>query len=181
MYLNHLADGPGEYVVVDCTAGADSFASGMFTRFDLTFLVAEPTRKGIGVWRQWASYASGYDVAVAVIGNKIQGGADTAFLREHAGKALLACFGHEPAVRAMEQGRPFRLDDLGPGASAALTTLQQAADARGKDWPSFTRQATRFHLKNARAWASAAAGEDLTAQIDPGFVMSPDAFLAATP
>ncbi|MGA2826585.1 MAG: hypothetical protein ABSF03_10725, partial [Streptosporangiaceae bacterium] len=40
-----------EYVVVDCTAGAESFASGMFTRFDLTFLVAEPTRKGVGVWR----------------------------------------------------------------------------------------------------------------------------------
>ena len=36
LYLNHLADGPGEYVVVDCTAGAESFASGMFTRFDLT-------------------------------------------------------------------------------------------------------------------------------------------------
>ena len=27
LYLNHLADGRGEYVVVDCTAGADSFAS----------------------------------------------------------------------------------------------------------------------------------------------------------
>jgi CO dehydrogenase maturation factor len=50
LYLNHLADGPGEYVVVDCTAGADSFASGLFTRFDLTVLVAEPTRKGISVY-----------------------------------------------------------------------------------------------------------------------------------
>lgn len=44
--LNHLVDGPDEYVVVDMTAGSDSFASGMFTRFDMTFLVAEPTRKG---------------------------------------------------------------------------------------------------------------------------------------
>src|SRR5262249_8272633 len=49
LYLNHLVDGPGEYVVVDMTAGADTFASGLFTRFDLLFLVAEPTRKGIGV------------------------------------------------------------------------------------------------------------------------------------
>ena len=49
LYLNHLVDGAGEYVVVDCTAGAESFASGLFTRFDLTVLVAEPTRKGIGV------------------------------------------------------------------------------------------------------------------------------------
>lgn len=44
--LNHLVDGRDEYVVVDMTAGSDSFASGMFTRFDVTFLVAEPTRKG---------------------------------------------------------------------------------------------------------------------------------------
>ena len=29
--------------MVDMTAGADSFASGLFTRFDLTFLVCEPT------------------------------------------------------------------------------------------------------------------------------------------
>ena len=49
LLLNHLVDGPGEYVVVDMTAGADAFASGMFTRFDLTFLVAEPTRKSVGV------------------------------------------------------------------------------------------------------------------------------------
>jgi CO dehydrogenase maturation factor len=81
----------------------------------------------------------------------------------------------------MEQGRPFRLADLGDHARAALATLQQAADARDKDWPKFTGQATEFHLRNARAWASAAAGEDLAAQVDPGFVMGPDAFLAAAP
>lgn len=46
LLLNHLLDGPGEYLVTDMTAGSDSFASGLFTRFDLTFLVAEPTRKG---------------------------------------------------------------------------------------------------------------------------------------
>ena len=181
LYLNHLADGPGEYLVVDCTAGAESFASGMFTRFDLTFLVAEPTRKGIGVYRQWEGYATGYDVAVAVVGNKIQGDSDGAFLREHAGGALLACFGHEPAVRAMEQGRAFGLADLSDQARTGLTTLQHAVDAQVKDWPTFTRQATEFHLKNARAWASAAAGEDLTTQIDPGFAMGPDAFLATAP
>jgi CO dehydrogenase maturation factor len=50
--LNHLVDGPGEYVVVDMTAGADSFASGLFTRFDATFLVCEPTLRSVGVYRQ---------------------------------------------------------------------------------------------------------------------------------
>ena len=181
LYLNHLVDGPGEYVVVDCTAGAESFASGMFTRFDLTFLVAEPTRKGVGVYRQWRDYAAGYDVALAVIGNKIQSGHDVAFLREHTGGGLLACFGHEPAVRAMEQGSPFGLADLGAGTRSALAGLHEAVDAQVKDWAKFTRQAVDFHLKNARAWANAATGADLAAQVDPEFVLGPGAVPAACP
>jgi CO dehydrogenase maturation factor len=171
LYLNHLVDGPGEYVVVDCTAGAESFASGMFTRFDLTFLVAEPTRKGVAVYRQWVDYAADYGVALNVIGNKVHGPDDVAFLREHVGDALLCCLGQSGAVRGMEQGRPFGIGDLDESARAALATLQAAVDGRAKDWPKFTRQAIEFHVKNARAWANAAIGEDLEAQVDPGFVL----------
>jgi CO dehydrogenase maturation factor len=179
LYLNHLVDGAGEYVVVDCTAGADSFASGLFTRFDLTVLVAEPTRKGISVYRQWQGYAAGYDLALAVIGNKMQTPEDVAFLREQAGEDLLAWLGYEPAIRAMEQGRPFALDDLSPATTAALGTLQDRLDAQHKDWSSYARQATEFHLRNARAWANAAAGEDLAAQIDPDFTLAPHARVMA--
>ncbi len=175
LYLNHLVDGPGEYVVVDSTAGAESFASGMFTRFDLTFLVAEPTRKGVAVYRQWTDYAADYDVALAVIGNKVHGPDDVAFLREHVGDALLACVGESEAVRAMEQGRPFALDDLAETDRRVLAVMREAVDARGKDWAKYTRQAVEFHLKNARAWANAATGEDLAAQIDPDFVLGPEA------
>lgn len=162
---------PGEYVVVDCTAGADSFASGLFTRFDLTVLVAEPTRRGISVYRQWRGYAAGYDVALAVAGNKVQSDADAAFLREHAAGDLIAWFGHEPAVRALEQGRPFSLDDLSPATAAALGVLQDRLDAQPRDWVRYTRQAAEFHLRNARA----AAGEDLASQIDPDFSFGPHA------
>jgi CO dehydrogenase maturation factor len=179
LYLNHLVDGPGEYVVIDCTAGADSFASGLFTRFDLTVLVAEPTRKGISVYRQWQGYCAGYDTALALVGNKVQGPDDVAFLREHAAGDLLACFGHEPAVRAMEQGRPFSLDDLSPDTRTALGGLRDRLDAQSRDWVRYTRQAAEFHRKNARAWASAAAGENLTGQIDPEFTLGPHALAMA--
>jgi CO dehydrogenase maturation factor len=171
LYLNHLVDGPGEYVVVDCTAGAESFASGMFTRFDLTFLVAEPTRKGVAVYRQWVDYAADYDVALRVIGNKVHGPDDVAFLREHVGDALLCHVGQSGPVRGMEQGRPFGIADLDERDRAALALLQTAVEERGKDWPKFTRQAIEFHTKNARAWANAATGEHLEAQIDPDFVL----------
>jgi CO dehydrogenase maturation factor len=173
LYLNHLVDGSGEYIVVDCTAGAESFASGMFTRFDLTFLIAEPTRKGVAVYRQWVDYAADYDVALKVVGNKVNGPDDVAFLRDHVGDALLCCLGQSAAVRGMEQGRPFGIDDLDEGDRSALATLRSAVDGQAKDWEKFTRQAVEFHVKNARAWANAAVGEDLETQIDPDFVLCP--------
>ncbi|MFC6883905.1 MULTISPECIES: ATP-binding protein [Actinomadura] len=167
LYLNHLVDGPGEYVVVDMTAGADTFASGLFTRFDLMFLVAEPTRKGVGVYRQYTDYARDYDVAISVVGNKVQGEADVAYLREHVGADLLTWLGQSASVRAMEQGRPgVALED---DNAAALDWMRAAVDARPKDWDRFQRQAAEFHVKNARSWANRAVGADLETQIDPDF------------
>ena len=81
------------------TAGAESFASGLFTRFDLTFLVAEPTRKGVGRLPPVPRYAADYDVAIAVVGNKVHGADDVAFLRDQVGDDLLTWFGHSAAVR----------------------------------------------------------------------------------
>ena len=90
LYLNHLLDGPAEYVVVDMTAGADAFASGLFTRFDLTVLVCEPTRRAVGVYRQYAEHARAHDVALAVLGNKVTEPADVDYLQAQVGDALPA-------------------------------------------------------------------------------------------
>ncbi|MEU6159757.1 ATP-binding protein [Streptomyces sp. NPDC047130] len=173
MCLNHLVDGRDEYVVVDMTAGSDSFASGMFTRFDMTFLVAEPTRKGVSVYRQYKEYARDYGVALKVVGNKVQGPDDLDFLREQVGEDLLVTVGHSDWVRAMEKGRPPRFDRLEPENRAALETLRGAADARydARDWGRYTRQMIHFHLRNAESWGNARTGTDLTRQVDPGFVL----------
>ncbi|MEU1386824.1 MULTISPECIES: ATP-binding protein [unclassified Nonomuraea] len=173
LLLNHLVDGQGEYVVVDMTAGSDSFASGLFTRFDLTFLVAEPTRQGVSVYQQYRDHAAKYDVAIAVVGNKVHGPSDVEFLRAHVGDDLLTWMEHSSAVRAMEQGRHFTLDDLEPANTEALAVLRKTLDAQEKDWPRFGRQTAEFHLRNARAWANARAGADLAEQIDPDFVYGP--------
>ena len=175
LYLNHLVDGAGEYVVVDMTAGADSFASGLFTRFDVTFLVAEPTRRGVSVYRQYRDYADGYGVHIAVIGNKITDSGDEAFLRDHVGDDLLATMTTSAYVRAAEQGRYAPLDALEPANRRALKVLRGAVDAAEKDWTRFQQQAIDFHLRNARAWANKAAGVDLSAQIDPEFEHGPRA------
>ncbi|MEW2518266.1 ATP-binding protein [Actinacidiphila alni] len=180
LYLNHLVDGPDEHVVVDMTAGADAFASGLFTRFDQTFVVAEPTRKGVSVYRQYRDYAAEYGVALAVVGNKITGPDDVAFLREHVGDDLLVCLEQSPYVRAQEQGGHAPLGRLEPGNLGALDRMRAAVESRAKDWGTYQDQAVAFHLKNAAAWANRATGQDLAAQVDPGFRHGPAALLADT-
>ncbi|MER7620698.1 ATP-binding protein [Streptomyces sp. NPDC126503] len=171
--LNHLVDGPDEYVVVDMTAGSDSFASGMFTRFDMTFLVAEPTRKGVSVYRQYKEYARDFGVALKVVGNKVQGPDDVDFLRQEVGDDLLVTVGHSDWVRAMEKGRPPLFAHLEAENRAALRTLRETADASyaHRDWKRYTSQMVHFHLRNAESWGNAKTGADLAAQVDPGFVL----------
>ncbi|MGW8988674.1 ATP-binding protein [Streptomyces zhihengii] len=171
--LNHLVDGPDEYVVVDMTAGSDSFASGMFTRFDMTFLVAEPTRKGVSVYRQYKEYARDFGVALKVVGNKVQGPDDLDFLREEVGDDLLVTVGHSDWVRTMEKGRPARFDQLEAGNRMALQALQDAAEDSyaDRDWERYTSQMVHFHLRNAESWGNERTGADLAAQVDPSFVL----------
>ncbi|MEU0945787.1 ATP-binding protein [Streptomyces canus] len=174
LYLNHLVDGPGEYVVVDMTAGADAFASGLFTRFDVTFLVAEPTRKGVSVYRQYRDHAREFGIRIAVIGNKVTGEDDLLFLKEHVGDDLLTHLVQSPWVRVAEQGRSEGdLESLEPPNRHALSILRETVDAHPRDWPALHRHAVEFHLRNARSWANEATGLDLTSQVDPDFVPGP--------
>jgi CO dehydrogenase maturation factor len=173
LYLNHLLDGPGEYVVVDMTAGADAFASGLFTRFDLTVLVSEPTRRGVGVYRQYADHAAGHGVALRVLGNKVADAADVDYLRAQVGDALLGWFGQSAWVRAAERGAVAPVAELEPANLAALDAVRTALDERVRDWAAYHRGTVAFHRRNAEAWANRSLGTDLAAQIDPDFRPGP--------
>jgi CO dehydrogenase maturation factor len=181
--LNHLVDGRDEYVVVDMTAGSDSFASGMFTRFDMTFLVAEPTRKGVAVYRQYKEYARDFGVALRVVGNKVQDADDLAFLRAEVGDDLLTALGQSDWVRSAERGRPRPFAELGEADASALAALHIAADEsyEYRDWERYTQQMVHFHLRNAESWGNARTGVDLAAQVDPGFVLRESVHRAGAP
>jgi CO dehydrogenase maturation factor len=173
LLLNHLLDEAGEYVIVDMTAGADSFASGLFTRFDLTVLVAEPTVRAVSVHRQYRSYAADFDVPILVVGNKVEGPADEKFLRESVGDDLLASFRPVGARARHGEGRILPLDGLEEPNRRVLRAIRTALDGRQRDWARSHELAVQFHRRNAVAWANAVIGEDVAAQIDPDFVPDP--------
>lgn len=169
LLLNHLIDQKREYVLVDMTAGADSFASGMFTKFDLTVLVVEPTIKSVSVYEQYRTYAQGYDIPVRVVGNKVENESDIDFLRGHVGESLMAVLLRSPYVLSLEKGAHLRIEQLEEQNLDALRTIARIADEYKKDWKKFYGHAIDFHKKNAFAWANASVGEDVTRQIDPFF------------
>lgn len=170
--LNHLIDGEKEYVVQDMTAGADSFASGMFTKFDMTFLVAEPTARGVSVYKQYKEYAKDHNVRLRVIGNKVEDEDDQQFLKDHIGDDLVAIFGRSRFVKQMEKGHFQDYNLLEPEHRNNLQTMLSMVDNTQKDWEKFYKQTIEFHIRNAESWANAQVGEDLTKQVDPQFSLA---------
>ena len=104
----------------------------MFTRFDMTFLVAEPTRKGVSVYRQYKEYARDFGVALKVVGNKVQGQDDLDFLRDEVGRRPA---GHR---RALGLGARH-----GEGPPAARSTQLEADNRDGAARPCRTPRTTR--------------------------------------
>jgi CO dehydrogenase maturation factor len=123
--LDHLADGPGEYVVVDLAA--DGAAS---ARYDLTLLVAEPMRRAVGLYRVQAEHAAADNAALLVLGNTTSDGGDATWLTEQIGDALLGCVGHSARVRAAERGTAGSVSGFEPGNTVALAAVRSALDAR---------------------------------------------------
>lgn len=174
LILGHMIDAPDEYVVVDMTAGSDAFASALCARFDITFFVVEPTRKSVGVFRQYRNYAANFGVEVKAIGNKVSTNAQQDFLRDQLGDDLLVCFGMSAYVQSLEIGTPLPFDQLEDDIVKSLKIVHRLAASTPQDWGKFWRLSCQFHARNAYSWGNKATGQDLTEQIDPGFKMSPE-------
>lgn len=169
MLLNHLIDGVNEYMVLDMTAGADTFASGMFTKFDLTVMVVEPTTKSIAVYQQYKQHARGYNINIKVVGNKIETAEELAMVQAAAGKDFLTSINYEPAIKKIDQGLWTELTDLSAETITALEKIKHEIDKQTKDWDKYLSQSIEFHNRNAEGWANAQAGADLTMLVDHQF------------
>ncbi len=169
LVLNHLKDTESEYVIVDMTAGADSFSSGLFTRFDVTILVVEPTLKSTSVYEQYSHYAKEHGVSIKAVGNKVEGDEDRRFLEKQLGMDLIAVLSTSPFVKRLDKGEILPFSKFEDTNRVTLRKIKQVIDQHTKDWRRFYQQAVEFHLKNARSWANAASGKDLTTQVDPKF------------
>jgi|JI8StandDraft_1071087.scaffolds.fasta_scaffold00105_28 CO dehydrogenase maturation factor len=168
LLLNHLADADDELVLVDMTAGADAFASGLFAKFDATFVVVEPTEASVSVWKQYQEYAMIFDIRLELIANKCMDEADIAYITESCGTVPCAVIPFSKAIRQLDRG--MRDDgalaaELGTSIAHVLALLPTITPDRKR----FQELAIYFHYKNAAAGGGLRLGSDLTTHVDEAF------------
>jgi CO dehydrogenase maturation factor len=169
LLLNHLIDTTNEYVVVDMTAGADTFASGLFAKFDLSILVVEPTQKSISVLTQYQHHAKRFEIAIEVVTNKESGPADIEFFSRHLPCAPLVSVTHSTCLKAFEQGDAAAAQEFDFANQDTMQRIKQRLDLCHRDWDRYLQLSFFFHEKNCLDWANALYGKDLRHQIDRDF------------
>ena len=172
LILNHLMDTPDDVVVVDMTAGADAFASGLFTRFDLTVLVVEPTLKSLSVYEQYKAYAADYGVALAVVGNKVEDEEDLAFLEQKCQGDLIGALTKSKWVKRTERGENPSVDELETENMQVLEKVLTTLESQKRCWETYWKWGWHFHEKNALSWANDDVGMDVRQFTNKEFLKS---------
>jgi CO dehydrogenase maturation factor len=168
--LNHLIDGPNQYVVGDMCAGADPFASsGLASRFDAIFLIVEPTVKSITVYKQCREFADMFDIQLFVIGNKIENDSDIDFIKNTVGDDLIASLTKSDYIRDFEKGIVRPIDQLEDNNVGTLQTILDKTDSLTRDWKKYQETGLKFHKAAADGWADAIFGLDTMDFVDPYF------------
>lgn len=167
LLLNHLIDGKDEYIITDMTAGADSFSTGLFLKFDMTFIVVEPTTKSLDVFHQYTDYARDFGIPLAVVANKIEDEDDLRFVKDAVGEAHIATFSRSRYVRSLEKGTLLPLTEIEPENAKAIDAILNAAGGALKDWEKFFADAVMVHKKTAESRPE--SRDELLAQIDEEF------------
>lgn len=169
LFLSHLVCGDSDYALVDMTAGADAFASGLFGAFDMTFMTLEPTIQSCSVWKQYKEKAKEYNIKVRAIGNKIISSEDVDFIEKQTGEKCISTIPFSSHIKEYEKGRTYELNDLDMHILEALEEMLSFTRNVEQDRRKRYELAMHFHKKNALSWGNQQIGKDITTQIDSHF------------
>jgi CO dehydrogenase maturation factor len=170
LLLNHLPDTRDDLILTDFSAGADLFASGLFTRYDMLLLVIEPTRQSVQVAQQILAYSKPYDVCIHLAAHKLQSTEDMRYLHKLLGHAPDYALPFEPNMAAMARTGVLDLTPLSETYTQELNHILADLCTTPRDRAAYWAGAIDWHRRNAKAWANAATGQQLEAQIDEEFL-----------
>lgn len=167
--LNHMADKEDEYVVVDMTAGADAFSTGMFLKFDLICVVVEPTLKSINVYDQYMKHKEGFNINLVAIGNKIGGEDDREFLKKSIGSNLIGFISNSSFIKSIERGLDPDFKTLETENSETMASIKDYLDKHPVSRNETYRQLADLHKKHADSWLDKRFNFNFKSQIHSDF------------
>lgn len=166
--FNHLADAQNEYIVVDMTAGADTFSTGIFLKFDMLVLVVEPTAQSLSVFTQFKEYTKDYTINLKIIGNKIEDSTDEDFIKNAVGDVYLGSLPYTKEIRNLEKNKELT-DDFIQQINPIMNTIKKRLDEVQKNWNIFYNDLITLHKKHAESWLNNSFQTNFEDQIDPDF------------
>lgn len=165
--LNHLVDRDDEYFIVDMTAGADWFSSGLFTKFDKTFLVVEPTKKSLDIFKQFKERSSQYNIDIDIIANKIDNDGDLEYITSSTKQLPVAIINKMVSISKLE--REFNQQNLDLIDFTEFEKLMKITSLTNRNRKKMYDDNLYFHKLNCQTWMNKRVGKDLLSQIDTNF------------
>lgn len=170
IFLNHLIDGPGEYMVGDLVAGADPFASSsLSTRYDLRILAVEPTQKSLEVYNQAIEYLKPAGLGVKVVANKVMDEQDLDYIKAHVGDDLIGAMPFSSYIRRLDRGEKLDAGQFSDEMVTLLSTIKSLVDGIDRDWKRYRELGLQFHQIASESWAEDWIGIDPMTQVDKTF------------
>lgn len=175
LLLNHMIDGPLDWIVADATAGTDTAATALFHAYDIQFFVVEPTLKSVSVFNDYLALAVEPSHPIIPLANKVRTDpdgrrADLAFLDEHLLRPVMVDFPFDlHSARLMEQGHAHVQRDVVERNSAEYAQLLARACGVSRDWQSMGRQMLTSYANACVNWYNAYYGQDMVTGVGEGF------------
>jgi CO dehydrogenase maturation factor len=182
--LHHLLDGPEDIVVADNTAGTDAVATSLWFAYDMRVVVVEPSKKSVQVYKDFISLLPELAATTYVVGNKVEGPEDEAFLAAQIGAdRLLGFIPLSRHLKRFEQGDVEALAKFQEEQSAVFDRILSVLDSQKRDWSVYLERLRETHTRLCRNWYDAYYGLKLDEGLDMAFtyqaVLEPAALISS--
>ncbi|MBS1991445.1 MAG: hypothetical protein JSS83_13065 [Cyanobacteria bacterium SZAS LIN-3] len=168
--LHHLLDGDNDIVVADNTAGTDSIATSLWFAYDLRVVVVEPSKKSVQVYKDFIGLVPELAATTYVIGNKVEGPEDEAFINDQVGAdRVLGFITLSRHLKRFEQGDTTALEKFQEEQSQVFDRVLATLKAQKRDWTVYLERLRGTHTKLCRDWYDSYYGLKLDEGLDMEF------------
>ncbi|MBU6453501.1 MAG: hypothetical protein KGS72_17105 [Cyanobacteria bacterium REEB67] len=184
--LHHLLDCPEEIVVADNTAGTDAVATSLWFAYDMRVVVVEPSKKSVQVYKDFIGLLPALAATTYVVGNKVEGPEDEAFLNAQIGSdRMLGFIPLSRHLKRFEQGDLEALTKFQEEQSAVFDRILSVLDSQKRDWSVYLERLRETHARLCHDWYDAYYGLKLDEGLDMTFtyqaVLEPAALISSHP